>query len=55
VILSYGNASDFDSTKERYEWQVRHNLEPVQSEGLLSGPRLWYLDRLLWRQYGRFS
>jgi hypothetical protein len=44
----------FDCQEERYSWKVRHELEPVEDEDLMSSPKLWHRDKLLWEHYSRF-
>jgi hypothetical protein len=54
AILRGTDASSFDSQEVDYEWVVRRELEPVETEGPMSSQKLWYLDMLLWKSNSRF-
>jgi hypothetical protein len=54
AILQGTGASSFDRQEVVFEWMVRHGLEPMEIEGPMSSPRLWYLDKLLWKNNSRF-
>jgi hypothetical protein len=54
AILRGTDASSFDSQEVDYEFLVRHELEPVETEGPMSSLKLWYIDMLLWKNHSRF-